>query len=144
MAQQEPDSMIGYDPLAWMAEAFEETADQEPEPVAENAEFADLVPINPSLPQTTDDQRLVLESTLNIQSVSALHERFLQAIDQMQEIVIDASQVEQIDTANLQLLLVLKQECVKLQKKLRIDVPSDRFVKACQLLGLDGMLDIAC
>jgi len=141
MAQQEPDSMIGYDPLAWMAEAFDEATDDATATFADHAEPTDVKTLSHF--EEADDACIVLDNTLNIQSVTALHERFLQAIDQMQEIVIDASQVEQIDTANLQLLLILKQECVKLQKKLRIDVPSERFVDACQRLGLDGMLDIA-
>lgn len=141
MAQPEPDSMIGYDPLAWMAEALDETANPEPtpQPVHPTPAASALAFATPA----TDDRSIVLDSTLNIQSVVALHERFLQLIDRVPEIRIDASQVEQIDTAHLQLLLVLQQECVKLQKRLHIEAPSQRFVRACQLLGLDELLGIA-
>ena len=58
------------------------------------------------------------------------------------KIDIDASAVTTVDTATLQLLLVLKQTAVKMQKQVTIDFPSERFIEAAELLNLAELLNV--
>jgi len=74
--------------------------------------------------------------------VAQLHERLMSALDKGSQLEIDASAITTIDTATLQLLLVLKQTALKMHKQVVIDFPSDKFVEAASLLGLAEMLDV--
>ncbi|WP_020482356.1 STAS domain-containing protein [Methylomonas sp. MK1] len=161
MAEQDEDSLIGYDPLAWMhrsdfkqdsqkAEAAESAADSwtelaSPTEVSSNLEM-DLsqVPADVSELSTSEGERavLVLEPVLNIQNVAVLHQRLTQMLSNFEAIDIDASGVTMIDTATLQLLLILKQTAIGLQKSISIDFPSDKFIEASELLGIAEMLEV--
>lgn len=183
MADNDNDSMIGYDPLAWLRDAAEA---HQPEADAIPLIFLDEVPALESespaemtvdaddldhAPSAWDDdaqagaewanandfaepemawqdqggaevESIVLEAVQTIQNVTALHERFLHLLDGANVIEIDASAITQIDTATLQLLLVLKQTALKMDKQVAIDFPSEKFIEAAQLLGLAEMLDV--
>lgn len=92
--------------------------------------------------EETDGPIFDLDATLTIQNVVKLHEKlksFLVAHDQIE---INASDVSSVDTATLQLLVSLKRDEAKLQKKVTIIYPSPRFVESAQLLGLLDVLDI--
>lgn len=90
----------------------------------------------------TVDSSITLEATQNIQNVGLLHQRLQRALDIQEKLDIDASAVTQIDTATLQLLLVLKLTAVKLRKEVNIDFPSQKFIDAAYLLGLAEMLSV--
>ncbi|MDT4288308.1 STAS domain-containing protein [Methylomonas sp. MO1] len=161
MAEQDEDSLIGYDPLAWMhrsdfkqdsqkAEVAESAADSwtelaSPTEVSSNLEM-DLsqAPADVSELSTSEGERavLVLEPVLNIQNVAVLHQRLTQMLSNFEAIDIDASGVTMIDTATLQLLLILKQTAIGLQKSISIDFPSDKFIEASELLGIAEMLEV--
>ncbi|WKJ92455.1 STAS domain-containing protein [Methylomonas montana] len=163
MAEKDENSLIGYDPLAWMLKA----SDQRSEPVAESdgseyretQEFVGLIDTLAIIPETANFQTppqatdgtlaenaekavLVLEPVLNIQNVTVLHQQLMQMLNHHDAIDIDASAVTMIDTSSLQLLLVLKQAAVSLQKSISIDFPSDRFIEAAELLGIAEMLEV--
>jgi ABC-type transporter Mla MlaB component len=87
-------------------------------------------------------QQIVLESVQNIQNVSQLYEQALYALQNSEKIDIDASAITSIDTATLQLLLILKRTAIKRQKEVSIDFPSDKFIEVANLLGLSEMLDV--
>lgn len=86
--------------------------------------------------------QIVLEPVQNIQTVAQLHQQLRRMLDDCDKIDIDASAVTQIDTASLQLLLVLKLTAVKMHKEVSIDFPSERFMEASNLLGLSEMLSV--
>ncbi|MGZ4976461.1 MAG: STAS domain-containing protein [Methylobacter sp.] len=92
--------------------------------------------------EKTEDSSIDLDSTLTIQNVVKLHEKLKNLLAMHDEIEINASNVSSIDTATLQLLVSLKKESIKLQKKVTIIYPSPRFVESAQLLGLLAILDI--
>jgi len=92
--------------------------------------------------ESMSDSSLTLDATHNIQNVSQLYERLLALLESQDSIEIDASEVVTIDTSTLQLLVVLKQEAIKLGKDMSIDFPSDRFIEAATLLGLAEMLNV--
>jgi len=117
-----------------------ETIDEElPEPLL----VANSVDI-PSMEVANTEQysKIVLEGAQTISNVAELYERLVSALNNRRKIDIDASAVATIDTATLQLLLVLKQSSAKMQKEVSIDFPSERFVEAADLLGLSELLDI--
>ena len=151
MAKKEDKSLIAFDPLAWMNDEDEDSEKQ-----AEGVDALEKTPneeveveikpsVEPIAQQTeneTDDFKITLASTLNIQNVAELYEQFSKGLDSQDIIEIDASEVVSIDTATLQLLIVLKQEVVKLHKEVTIDFPSDKFIEAAELLGLERMLEV--
>jgi anti-anti-sigma regulatory factor len=85
---------------------------------------------------------ITLEATLTIQNVAALHEKLKKAYSANNVMEINASQVTSIDTATLQLLVVLKKDAVKQQKEVVFAMPSLRFIESAGLLGLLEILDI--
>lgn len=92
--------------------------------------------------ETEAGGQLALEAVQNMQNVAQLHQHLLTLLDTCHQIDIDASAVTQIDTATLQLLLVLKRTAVTLQKEVNIDFPSEKFAEAAHLLGLAEMLSV--
>jgi anti-anti-sigma regulatory factor len=83
-----------------------------------------------------------LDSTLSIQNVVNLHEQLKLSLAMHDEIEINASDVASIDTSTLQLLVSLKKDADKLQKKVSIIYPSPRFIESAHLLGLSDVLDV--
>lgn len=165
MSGKDENSMIGYDPLAWLHEAEDEKQafepeikapdawvelDDEPENKTECADSDGWVSNTDLSKQSGSDnpapaaqaQTIVLNAVQNIQAVSQLHAQFLQALGRSNKIDIDASAVIRIDTATLQLLLILKQTAIKQQKEVSIDFPSDNFIEAAKLLGLSEVLNV--
>ncbi|MDO9168773.1 MAG: STAS domain-containing protein [Methylobacter sp.] len=88
------------------------------------------------------DSQIDLDATLTIQHVAKLHEQLKNILAVHDDIEINASDVSSIDTATLQLLVSLKKNADKLQKKVTIIYPSPRFVESAQLLGLLDVLDV--
>lgn len=160
MAENGENSLIGYDPLAWMkADAGGERAGpassaDEPaggiafEPLLQDAGASIIVdpafgdPISEPEWQTAGKGSVVLEPLSNIQGVAQLHQALMQMLSQYDAIDIDASAVASIDTSTLQLLVVLKRTAAGLQKVVAIDFPSEKFVEAAQLLGVSEMLEV--
>lgn len=95
-----------------------------------------------SVSEETDDSQIDLDATLTIQNVVKLHEKLKNLLAVHDQIEINASDVSSIDTATLQLLVSLKKDAVKLQKKVTIIYPSPRFLESAQLLGLLDVLGV--
>ena len=168
MAEKDDKGLIGFDPLAWMNEDEEaEASSPKPEQVlaeekveqvsveVEVEEKQEVEQAKPELINTEENEvasepddlvdtesKVVLDSVLNIQNVKGLYDELLSILNTDGVIEIDASAVSSIDTATLQLLIVFKQEAIKLHKEVSIDFPSDRFIEAAELLGLAEMLDV--
>jgi ABC-type transporter Mla MlaB component len=162
MAEKENKGVTGFDPLAWMNEKAEDpikeaeteiVADNEKQPEnvdtseealdGEETEAKSLIADGEQKTENeTNNSSITLAATLNIQNVNQLYEVLLIQLDAKDLIEIDASAVVSIDTATLQLLIVLKQEAVKVHKEISIDFPSDKFIEAAELLGLAEMLEV--
>ncbi|ANE55377.1 lipid asymmetry maintenance protein MlaB [Methylomonas sp. DH-1] len=158
MAENGENSLIGYDPLAWMkADAGGELSGV-PVPVVEpagnialqpqlrdgagNADAESVDSVSEPEPQAAGKGTVVLEPLSNIQGVASLHHTLVQMLNQYDVLDIDASAVTSIDTSTLQLLVVLKCTAAGLQKVVAIDFPSEKFVEAAQLLGVSEMLEV--
>ncbi|MER2493852.1 STAS domain-containing protein [Catenovulum sediminis] len=57
-----------------------------------------------------------------------------------QAIRLDLSKVERIDTAVLQLIVGLRQDCKSENIPMTIIAGSERFIEACRFVGLDNLL----
>lgn len=91
---------------------------------------------------SSDSSKISLDASLNIQNVAHMQEQLINALHGNEQIEIDASAVNAVDTASMQLLVVLKQEAIKNNKEVIFDFPSDRFIEAAQLLGIAEMLAV--
>ena len=63
-------------------------------------------------------------------------------LDQDEDIVIDASQVNVIDTSTMQLLVCLSREADRRQHPVQIQEVSDNFANVAKVLGIEAMLGI--
>lgn len=98
--------------------------------------------VEESLSDRMDEGICDLDTTLTIQNVGKLHEQLKNILAMHDEIEINASDVSSIDTTTLQLLVSLKKDADKMQKKVTIIYPSPRFVESAHLLGLSDVLDV--
>ena len=156
MTTKNNESLIGFDPLAWINDDDETPAQEESsmEQVDEiSSEVADESGpteelssqeslSEPKIIELIDNSKITLDDTLNINAVLELHGKLMQALKDNDSLEIDAANVNSIDTASLQLLVVLKQEALKLSKDIIFDFPSDKFIEAAELLGIDNMLGV--
>lgn len=149
MADKREPSLIGYDPLAWLRESGAENLPDPSQalaiplssaPVLAEAEGENAAGTSPKT--TAGVARISLEAVQNIQNVCDLRERLITAMAEAGDIEVDASAVTLVDTATLQLLLVLKRAALDAGKRVSFDFPSDRFVEAAQLLGIAELLEV--
>lgn len=151
MNQKNNDNLIGYDPLAWLEQAQPtEDANQSkfeaplaPEVSATTKISEPTAELNAAEMLSEDVATIMLGATQNLQNIAELYEKLLQALDQSSGVItIDASKVQSVDTATLQLFVALKQETRRVNRDLQFDFPSEKFLEACSLLGLLTILDI--
>lgn len=141
MSENNDNTLIGYDPLAWMDEEFDEVSADH---AASDDMLVTLTEESGTIVDDSDDSQsqVHLESTLSIQNVTGLHEALKKVLTAHDTIDLYAGDVTSIDTASLQLLVALKKEANKLQKILVIHSPSPRFKESANLLGLTEFLDV--
>jgi len=150
MTIKNDDSLIGFDPLAWISddetpvqeESSVEEFDEISSEVVDTAEHSVAELSEPGINELIDNSKIILDDTLNINVVAELRTKLMQALKDNDSLEIDAASVNSIDTASLQLLVVLKQESFKLGKDIIFDFPSDKFIEAAELLGIDNMLGV--
>lgn len=83
----------------------------------------------------------VLAETQTIESVDALRNSLLAASALPGPLCVDASRVEIIDTAALQLLAALWRAAAATKSPPRLESPSPAFQRAAVLLGLNRLFD---
>jgi anti-anti-sigma regulatory factor len=83
-----------------------------------------------------------LDATLSIQNVVKLYEMLKKSYAANDAIEIDASHVNSVDTATLQLFVALKKDALKQKKEVVFFQPSPRFIESARLLDLLEILDI--
>lgn len=113
----------------------------------EGVQSQDTDDLEAAFQNSTDDgeiesSQIDLDAVLSIQHVIELHEKLKKVLSVHDEIEINASDVSSIDTSTLQLLVSLKKDAPKLQKRVSIIYPSPRFVESARLLGLSDVLEV--
>lgn len=88
------------------------------------------------------DEVIMLPTVQTIETVKLLHEEVRHHFNRLGPITVDASQVEAIDTASLQLLAILFQSSQQLTKTITLNEPSSSFIEASRLLGLNELFGI--
>lgn len=145
MAQKDKESMLGYDPLAWMNQDNDISQSGEVALSAGIDARAGFVQQEYRNVQTSTEgpSKIVLRTTQNLQNISELHGKLINALENASgTISIDASAVQTIDTATLQLFVALTQEVKRLHREVLFDFPSERFIEAAGLLGISSILGL--
>ncbi|MBF0281014.1 MAG: STAS domain-containing protein [Zetaproteobacteria bacterium] len=91
---------------------------------------------------TTTMQYFLLDDVINIGKLTTLKNALQQLIEQQQAVTIDASKVERIDTAALQLLALFVQTLKNNNIHVTWQQPSEPFITMVNLLALHSLLDI--
>ena len=170
---EENDSLIGFDPLAWMKEEGEETPAETPaqppaqapaaaaadpapaEPVPAPEQVAEEPPVpaaesepapepQPAAAAADDGAVVALGDTLDIAHVSALYERLSGALNQGREPALDGSELERVDAAGLQLLCAYGRELKSHGHAIEWrGEPAEALREAAVLLDLQETLGLA-
>ncbi|MCK5188683.1 MAG: STAS domain-containing protein [Methylococcales bacterium] len=135
MAKKDKTNFIGDDPLLCMGENSEEV---EAKVVTDNKHIVEQA----NTVENQEGSMIILQTTVNIQTVSVLHEQLKNALDKNERIEIDASAVTLIDTSTLQLFAILKQTALQMNKIMMFEFPSEQFVEEAKICGLAEFLDI--
>lgn len=91
---------------------------------------------------TSNSEKIVLEEDVSIVQVAILKEAWLPVLDSGKDITIDASAVEDIDTAGLQLLLSLVKTAKDSGRSVTWDGPSEAVINAVKETSLRDALGI--
>lgn len=84
---------------------------------------------------------LVLEGPLTIYTAAERKELLLELLPLAQEVEMDLGGVDELDTAGLQLLVMIKQESVRQGSSLILSNPSAAVINALDLSGLYSLFD---
>jgi len=84
--------------------------------------------------------RITVDGALNIYCASDTREQLLTALSKGQELEIDLSALEELDTAGIQLMLMLKQEALRLGKGCQFINHSPAVREVMDLLNLASAL----
>lgn len=82
--------------------------------------------------------RMAIEGELTIFQAQALREQFLAALGQGDDIEVDLSQVSEMDSAGVQLMVAAKREATARDKTLRFTGHSPIVLDTLDLLDLSG------
>ena len=139
---------LGDDPLSWL----NESAVKEKKHVAKKTQPEEKVKQKKALSEGLDkvdksknkhsNSKIVLEIILVIDDAKKIHEELNSYISQKNDVIIDASSVQMIDTAMLQLLAAFVQKLKSQGTKVAWDKPSDEFVNRAVFLDLKEHLEL--
>lgn len=83
-----------------------------------------------------------LPASQTVETVRFLHDEIRHHFGRLGPINVDASQIETIDTASLQLLAILFVSARQQNKPIILHEPSRPFQTACSLLGISQLLGL--
>lgn len=96
----------------------------------------------PTTAKKESNLSLIFDSVLVINDAKSLMQKINQLVESNDDISIDASAVEMIDTAILQLLVTATIKIRSSNHKINWINPSDKFISSASLLGLTESLGI--
>ena len=151
MAEKEHNRLIGYDPLSWIEDdtECEKNSIGQVEANAVRDSITNPGIVKKQTPKSgsgvsvsSGSEEVLLDSVLTIQNIVELYQQLLSRLENQDKVELDASEVTSVDTAVLQLIIVLKKTAVDGGKDVIIDFPSEKFIEAAGLLGLSQMLGV--
>jgi anti-anti-sigma regulatory factor len=152
MSKKKP--VMSHDPLAGLAEAVTQVAGPE---VAQETGMTEAVIVSDADPPTPENENPVtaasgeadaksatvtLDASLTIAETAALQEVMLTHLRSMTPLCLDASEVEMIDTAGLQLVATAYKTASEKGLEFRIKDPSQKFVQSANQIGLGELLGV--
>jgi anti-anti-sigma regulatory factor len=152
MSKKKP--VMSHDPLAGLGEAVTQVAGSDvaavtgmtEEAIAANAESPTPENENRSPAATGEadakSATVALDASLTIAETAALQEIILAHFRSMTPLCLDASEVEMIDTAGLQLVATAYKTASEKGLEFRIHDPSQKFVQSANQIGLGELLGI--
>ena len=87
-----------------------------------------------------DVQHIALAGEVTVFNASAIRDQLLGALNETGDLDVDLSQVSEIDTAGVQLILAAKREAAACNKTIRFSGCSDTVFDVMALLGLSAYL----
>jgi anti-anti-sigma regulatory factor len=133
---EEQSSLIGVDPLAWLSEEEKESLQNQ------NDENILAQKSSSSSKQEESPFLIELDSAITIRDVSELLEQLNNISPDKNELVFEASKVERVDTAAVQLLSGFYLFAIDAGKKVVWNRPSEALCKAVELLGLTKVINM--
>lgn len=82
------------------------------------------------------DNRIKLDHDLTIYTAESTKEEFMKLLEKSAEIELDLSQVSEMDTAGLQLLIMLKNECRAKNGDLKLAEHSDAVLDVLEMCNI--------
>jgi len=83
-----------------------------------------------------------LQNQLGIQHVSGLKTELESALSAGDSVLLNASAVESVDTAGLQLLVAFVQHAALKNSAFEWQSPSDAFIETAEIMGLSAVLQL--
>ncbi|MBO6703648.1 MAG: STAS domain-containing protein [Pseudomonadales bacterium] len=97
------------------------------------------------LSEISEDKQTLLDlpADLTIPEVGRIKKEWEMLVEESEHLVIDARNVEQIDTAGIQLLLAYIKECQPSGGRVSLEPqPSETFIAVAETLGANILLDL--
>ena len=92
--------------------------------------------------QQTQQMKIRLGDNLDVSGVQALYGELKQMLEGGDSLSVDASGVDRIDTASLQMLVSLIEYAKQNQREIDVRSPSEAFTRTAKTLGLDTALGL--
>ncbi len=125
-------------------QAVDQAVDQAAEPVAEQVAEQVAEPVveqEPAEPATGGTVTVSVDGELTIHSAGDRKTELLQALERADRLALDLSAVGEMDTAGLQLLLLLRREAAHLGKAVEVTAVSHVVSDALAIVHLDPSLN---
>ena len=87
-------------------------------------------------------QEIECGEVVSIATMAEFHPLLMQALAAKQTVVLNASHLERVDTAALQVLSAFVQDAKSQQQDVRWKEPSESLCQAAELVGLSGLLNL--
>ena len=139
MASKKKDSVIGFDPLAWMKEASRESGVVSPESKPRESGGS---PSTHDSRLSTHDSVVALGDTLTIEQVGAVHAELAGRLGEKQ-LLLDAGSLTRVDTAGLQLLAAFIHTAESRGACVEWRAPQPALREAARPIGLEGALRLS-
>jgi len=132
---EDKQSLIGVDPLAWLSDEEKQSVVNEYEKIQSDVNSEDQ-------DRAGTTYTVNLNSALTISDVSGLMAELNQIEDKHNKVIFESEHLDKVDTAALQLLLGFYLFATDAGKKVIWNKPSEALCHAVELIGLKDILNL--
>lgn len=151
---QNQENRLGHDPLEWLEHSLQDESEEEQEHTPEETDTpsASADQETPAASQSVEIENftldgdvghLILPERLLVQMAESFCAdlREIVKISELNCLILDASNVESVDTTGVQLLFALVKHLNEKDKKVEISQPSDVLISVLQTAGLSAFFE---